>query len=88
VGATSVGGGHLRRALAHGYSSLTPSGFGHVNQPQADLDGLVDLGHRAGVDHPQTLDQSLPVHGSDLVQAYGGADIKTIGAGRFNHSFQ
>jgi hypothetical protein len=30
----------------------------------------------------------LPVHGSDLVQAYGGADIKTIGAGRFNHSFQ
>ena len=59
----------------------------HVNQPQADLDGLVDLGHRAGVNHPQTIDQSLPVHGSDLVQAYCGAGIKTIGAGRFNHSF-
>jgi len=32
----------------------------HLNQAQADLDGSVDFGQSATVDHTQTLDQPLP----------------------------
>ena len=40
------------------------------DQPQADLDGSIDFSHCTSVNHAHTLDHSLPINGTDLVQPY------------------